>query len=356
MKKSVGSAITLSSIIMVIATVLAVVCMKFILQIMQTPNNIFNDAYDYIVIISYGIFAQVLYNLLSCLLRALGNSKVPLYFLIVAAILNIFLDLIFIIYLNSGVKGAAYATIISQFISALLCIVYIIKCVPLLHISKDDLILDKEISYKQLKVGIPMAIQYSITAIGSAILQSSLNLLGSLYITAYTTASKIDQIVTQAYVALGVTMATFCAQNAGAIDITRVKEGFKWGTVIGIVYSVVFGFILYFYGHNLTILFISEDLQSVISLVSEYLKTLVLFLIPLTIVNVYRNGIQGLEYSFLPTLAGVAELFGRGLAGILSPIYHSYFIICLGGSLAWIFAGSLLLFAFYKIIKGLQYN
>lgn len=216
MRKTVGNAAILSFIVAVAMTLVSMLGMRWLLTFMNTPEDIFDDAYTYIMIICGGIFTQVLYNLLSSILRALGNSKTPLYFLLLSAGLNIVLDLVLIIYFHMGVAGAAYATVISQGVSGFLCLIFIIKKVPVLHMEKGEFRLEKNLSIQQLKVGFPMALQYSITAIGTMMVQSALNMLGSIAVAAFTAANKIENLLTQAFVAQGVTMATYCAQNMGA--------------------------------------------------------------------------------------------------------------------------------------------
>ena len=231
MRKSVGTACVLSVIITVIMTAGSMLGMKRLLEFMNTPEDIFADAYAYIMIICGGIAATVLYNLLSGILRALGDSKTPLYFLILSALLNVGLDLFFIIVFHMGVAGAAYATVISQGVSGIGCLIYIVKKVPLLKMQAEDFRPEGYLVKMEMAVGIPMALQYSITAIGTMMVQSSLNLLGSLSVAAFTAANKIESVVTQAYVALGTTMATYCAQNIGAGDIKRIRRGFKSATI-----------------------------------------------------------------------------------------------------------------------------
>ena len=237
MRKTVSGACILSLIIGVILTAAFMLLMKPWLELMNTPDDIFGDAYSYIMIISAGILAQMLYNLLASILRALGNSRVPLYFLILSALLNIVLDLVLIIFFHMGTAGAAVATVISQGVSGLLCMAYIVKEVPILRMCREDWHLSGSLLGKQLRIGIPMALQYSITAIGTMMVQSSLNILGSTLVAAFTAASKIEQVVTQAYVAMGTTMATYGAQNMGAGNVARIRSGFKSCTVLGIIYS-----------------------------------------------------------------------------------------------------------------------
>lgn len=193
MRKTVGSAATLSVIMTVIMTTISMLGMKPLLKFMNTPSDIFADAYHYIMVICAGIFATVLYNLLASILRAIGNSQIPLYFLILSALLNVVLDLLLIIVFRMGAAGAAYATVISQGVSGVLCLIYIIKKIPELKLEKSDFQLNGHIAKVQIGIGIPMALQYSITAIGSMMVQSSLNVLGSGAVAAFTAANKTNR-------------------------------------------------------------------------------------------------------------------------------------------------------------------
>lgn len=351
MRRTVGSAAVLSLIVTLVMTLVSMLGMRGLLQFMHTPEDIFADAYQYIMIICGGIFATVLYNMLASVLRALGNSQVPLYFLILSALLNVVLDLLFIIVFHWGAAGAAYATVISQGVSGVLCLVYIAKKMPELRLEKEDFRLSAHIVKMQVGIGIPMALQYSITAIGTMMVQSALNMLGSMAVAAFTAASKVEQIATQAYVALGTTMATFCAQNMGAGKLDRIRRGFRATTWIGVAYSLVFGLLTAFFGKYLTYLFVSSDVQTLMGQVDIYLKCASLFFIALNIVNVYRNGIQGMGYGVLPMMAGVAELLGRGIVALAAGLNRSYLLACLASPVAWVFAGVLLLFMYRVVMK-----
>ncbi len=351
MKKNVGNSLWLSAGMTVLLTLVFMVGMKWLLAFMHTPENIFKDAYSYIMIICAGIGAMMLYNLLAGLLRAIGNSKVPLYFLILSAILNIVLDLALIIVFHMGVAGAAYATVISQGVSGIICLIYIIKKVSILHVSKRDLKPDGFLIMTQLRIGIPMALQYSITAVGTMMVQTSLNILGSVAVAAFTAANKIEQVVTQAYVAMGTAMATYCAQNSGAGEIKRIRQGFRSISVMGCIYSVIVGVLMVTAGHYMTYLFISDNVAEIMEQVHIYLTCVGIFFIPLMVVNVYRNGIQGMGYGFLPMLAGVAELTGRGIVAVIAAKQKSFVGVCLASPVAWVFAGGLLLVVYFLIMK-----
>ena len=354
MRKTVGNAAILSFIVAVAMTLVSMLGMRWLLTFMNTPEDIFDDAYTYIMIICGGIFTQVLYNLLSSILRALGNSKTPLYFLLLSAGLNIVLDLVLIIYFHMGVAGAAYATVISQGVSGFLCLIFIIKKVPVLHMEKGEFRLEKNLSIQQLKVGFPMALQYSITAIGTMMVQSALNMLGSIAVAAFTAANKIENLLTQAFVAQGVTMATYCAQNMGAGRPDRIRKGFRAADMQGFLYGIGAGIFFIFAGKYLTYLFLSENVEEVIGNVEIYLRCIGIFMIPLAIVNIYRNGIQGMGYGLLPMMAGVAELVGRGATALVAAHYRSYFGTCMASPVAWILASALLLVMYHFIRQDLD--
>lgn len=351
MRRTVVGASFLSLVVGLVLTAAFMVFMKPWLVLMHTPEDIFADAYAYIMIISAGILAQMLYNLLASILRALGNSRVPLYFLILAALLNIVLDLVLIIVFHMGAAGAAVATVISQGISGVLCLFYIIRKVPLLRLIRDDRHLSGDLLRTQIRIGIPMALQYSITAVGTMMVQSALNILGSTLVAAYTAAGKIEQIVTQAYVAMGTTMATYGAQNMGAGDVSRIRQGFKASTIIGIIYAVVSAVLVMTVGKYMTYLFVSEDVALIMDSVNTYLICVGIFFIPLAIVNIYRNGIQGLGYGLLPMMAGVAELVGRGAVAVIAAGRKSYLGVCLASPAAWILASLLLIGMYYYVVK-----
>ena len=351
MRKTVGTAAVLSVGITIVMTVGSMLAMKPLLMFMHTPEDIFQDAYTYIMIICAGIAASVLYNLLSGVLRALGDSKTPLYFLILSAVLNIGLDLLLILVFHMGAAGAAYATVVSQGVSGIGCLFYIAKKVPLLKLHREDFRIEVYMAKMQLAIGLPMALQYSITAIGTMMVQSALNMLGSMSVAAFTAANKIEQIGTQAYVALGTTMATYCAQNMGAGQIKRIRKGFRAATIIGSIYSVLLAIPMVTVGKYLVYFFVSGDVSALMGQADIYLKCVGIFFIPLTIVNVYRNGIQGMGYGLLPMMAGVAELVGRGVVAMLAAWKHSYVGACLASPFAWVLAGGLLLVMYFKIMK-----
>ena len=354
MRQSVGNAALLSIIISVIMTAVSMVGMHSLLTLMHTPEDIFQDAYTYIMIICGGIFAQVLYNILASILRALGNSKTPLYFLILAALLNIVLDLTFIIVFHMGVAGAAWATITAQGVSGVLCLIYIIKCVPELKLKADDWRFRSEIAKKEILVGIPMGLQYSITAIGSVILQASVNTLGSMAVAAVAAGSKVTLFFCCPFDALGGTMATYAGQNVGAGKLDRIKTGLKSSSIIGCIYAVIAFLILLFFSDKIALLFMDAGETETIRQVSMFLIANSAFYIPLVFVNVVRFTIQGMGYSTFAILAGVFEMAARGLAGLVLVPAFGYIAACFGSPLAWIFADIFLFPAFFHCLKTMK--
>lgn len=351
MRKSVICSTVLTLIIGVVVTLIGVIFMDDILVLLNTPENIYKDAYDYIIIICIGLIAQMLFNLLLSILRAVGNSKVPLYFFILSTVLNVVIDIFLIFTFDMGVNAVALGTVLSQFIAGFFTLIYIIIKVPILHIKKEDFKFDFSIYLNILQLGLPMALQYFITSIGKMMVQSSLNLLGPTYIAAVTAGNKVEQIVTQGSVALGVGIAIFVAQNKGANNIKRIREGFRAVTIMGIIYYIVIMIFHWTVAKYTTYLFITDDINILMNDIDIYLKAIALFFIPLSIVDIYRSGLHGLGFGFLPLFSGIAELIGRGAMAIISEKTNSYLAICLASPIAWICADILLLITYFFLIK-----
>ena len=358
MRQSVGNAALLSIIISVIMTAVSMVGMHSLLTLMHTPEDIFQDAYTYIMIICGGIFAQVLYNILASILRALGNSKTPLYFLILAALLNIVLDLTFIIVFHMGVAGAAWATITAQGVSGVLCLIYIIKYVPELRLKADDWRFRSEIAKKEILVGIPMGLQYSITGIGSVILQTAVNGLGSIYVASMTAGSKINIFLACPFDALGQTMAPYAGQNIGARKLDRVGKGLRAACIIGFIVSGLMVIVVKLFGDQLTMLFLDEKDPVIMQNSTQFLIIVSAFYCLLTLVNTVRFTIQGMGFSSLAIIAGVMEMIARGIAGMLLVPAFGYLGACYSSPLAWLLADAFLIPAFFlckrKVARQLE--
>ena len=353
-KKAVSSNITLTIISTIIITAIALLSKNAILKLMNTPNNIFADANTYITIIYVGIFTQTAYNMSAGILRALGDSKTPLYFLILASILNIVLDLVFIINFKMGVAGAAYATNISQGISAILCLIYSYKKFKILRLKKEDFKVEKSYYTKHLKIGIPMGIQFSVTAVGIIIVQSAINTFGSIVIASYTTSSKVLQLVMQPLVSFGVTIATYAGQNLGAKRFDRIKYGMKIMNRISIVTSIIAGIVLFLFGKYFVMLFIENPSDEIINYARLVLNYSAVFMIFLGAIFIYRNVLQGMGESFVPMMAGVYELVARSIVAFTLPKLIGFTGICLSDPVAWIAAAVPLMITYHRKIKKIM--
>lgn len=357
-RHTVAMSIVLAAIITFIVTILSVSGVRWLLEIMQTPADIINESYKYIVVIFSGTVATIAYNMISSILRALGDSRTPLIFLIIASILNVALDIAFIVVFHMGVEGTAYATITAQAIAFLLCLIYTYKKYPILHLSKSDFKWDSAVIKRLLQIGIPGALSSSITALGVMILQGTINQLGSDVVAAYTAGTKVEQFFTMPTMTLGMAMATFAGQNLGAGKVDRVKEGTRSSIRLVVAYSIVGGIILYFFGGLFTQLFVSADQLTVINTSKVYLNFVAAFCWLLGILFVYRSTIQGLGNGFIPMFSGAVELVMRVLAAIILSKIFGFAGICLASPIAWIGADCLLVPYYHHMIKklSLQYK
>ena len=353
LRKATASAITLTVISVIVATIVSLLGAKPLLKLMNTPENIMGDAYIYVKIIYGGIIATVSYNFIASILRALGDSKTPLYFLIVSSVLNIILDLVFIINFKMGVAGVAYATIISQGVSAILCLIYTYKKFTILRLKKEDFNVKRRYYHKHLKIGIPMALQFSITSIGIMTVQGALNVFGSTVIASYTAASKALQLVMQPAITFGVTMATYCGQNLGAKEYGRIKEGVKECTKISIITSIIAGAVLMFLGKYFVMMFISNPDAEILKYAQQVLDISAIFFIPLGLIFIYRNALQGIGDSFVPMMAGAYELIARALVAFALPKYLGFIGICLADPVAWFAASIPLGITYFRRIRSL---
>ena len=355
-KEAVASSIILSIIATILVTFISVLSAKPLLTLMNTPSNILKDASTYIIILYAGNIAIIFYNMMAAILRALGDSKTPLYFLIVSSVLNIILDLVLIINFKMGVAGAAYATVISQGVSAILCVIYTYKRYKILRLKKDDFKVKKKYYRKHLKVGIPMALQFSITSIGIMTVQSAINIFGSTVIASYAASSKVLQLVMQPAITLGVTMATYCGQNIGAKRYDRIKEGVKKCVQISIITSVISAIILIFLGKYFVMMFVSNPDAEILSYAQQVLNISAIFFIPLGLIFVYRNALQGIGDSFIPMMAGVYELVARAIVAFTLPKVLEFMGICLADPVAWFAAVIPLAYTYYKREKSFKYE
>lgn len=353
MRRVVANCVWLSIAFAAVMTIAVCLLCRNILMWMNTPEDIFQDSYSYILIIFMGIPATYLYNILSGIIRSMGDSKTPLVFLTLSSFMNIGLDLACILGFHMGVAGAAVATVVSQLVSGILCLIYLIKKFEILHISGEEWKIDVGYMKMLCGMGIPMGLQYSITAIGSVILQTAVNGLGSLAVASVTAGSKVSMFFCCPFDAMGSTMATYGGQNVGAKNLDRVGKGLKDCVILGTIYSLVAFVIMYFFGADLASLFVDEGGQML-----ENARTFLIvnsaFFIPLALVNIIRFLIQGMGFSTFAILAGVFEMVARTLAGLVLVPRLGFIGACFASPLAWIFADIFLIPAYIHVRRKLQ--
>lgn len=347
-KKSLAASIVLSAALTIIVTLISAPFSYQMLAFLRTPADIIHMADTCLFIMLVGIFATVFYNLSSNIIRALGDSKTPLYFLIFASILNVFLDIYFIVNLKMGIVGAGWATVLSQAISTILCLAFMFWKFPILRLKKEDWIVSKDFYMEHLRVGIPMGFQMSVLSIGIIALQFVLNGFGSVAVAAFTTAIRVDQLFTQVYLALGATMAVFAAQNFGAKKLSRIKEGAKASILIAFITSIFSILVLTFFSGDLVALFMSEVDPEVVRLAEIYLHILMIFFFFLGVLLIFRNILQGMGSVMAPLASGIAELIARTACAFIFGHYFGYVGICTATPAAWA-AAALVLFIGYKI-------
>ena len=322
MRKNMFVGAVWTAIFAVVVTALVVIFCPTILHILQVNEELFPNAYAYLVIIIAGIPFTLLYNYLSAILRAVGDSKTPFYFLALSSVLNIGLDFFCILVLHMGCAGAAFATIFSQAVSGVLCLILIVKKVPLLHIHKEERVIDWTTSSRLLGMGIPMGLQFSITAIGSMVMQSANNALGTVYVSGFTAGMRIKSLMMCPFDALGSAVSTFLSQNYGAGNVERIHEGYKKGVMTGIAYGIFAGVVMIFFGRLMSMLFVSASESAVLDASALYLRRMGYFYPVLGVLITTRMSVQGLGYSTRAMTVGMVEMVARcTVALVFVPIF-----------------------------------
>ena len=351
-RRRAGQLVWLGVIFSALITFIAVLWTDDILRITQTPAEIFDEAYRYIYIVFLGAGATILYNLSSGVLRALGDSRTPLYFLIAAALVNIALDVLFMRVIGMGVEGAAYATVLSQALAGAACLVYIRLRVPMLHLERDDLRPDLRRMGVISAVGVPMGLQFSITAIG--MIQSAVNGLGTAAVAAVAASSKVHMLVSAPLDSTGATMATYCGQNLGAKEIGRIRKGVRSITLLAFAYSAAALAFNYFAGREVAAFFLDSADEEILSNVHRYLTVNGAAYPLLALIFIYRNSLQGMGFSNEAMSAGLAELAGRAVVAFGLVGRFGFLAVCFANGAAWLFADTLLLSLYFAEVHKLE--
>lgn len=350
----VANSVWLSIIFAVVMTVTVSLLCRNILVWMDTPEDILDASYAYIIVIFIGIPVTYLYNLLSGIMRSLGDSKSPLIFLVISSVLNIAFDIIAIAGMHLGVAGAAGATVLAQAISGVCCLIYLIKKFPILRVHGEEWRWRGNFVARLCGMGIPMGLQYSITAIGSVILQTAVNGLGSVVVASMTAGGKLSMFFCCPFDAFGSTMATYAGQNLGAGKLDRVTKGMVQCSFVAAGYNVVAAIVMILFGKSFALLFVDSTEVEIIANVAKLLIINSLFFIPLALVNIIRFAIQGLGFGKLAIFAGVAEMVGRSIVGFGFVARFGFVAACLASPIAWILADIFLIPAYAYCIRKLR--
>lgn len=346
LKHYVALSLMLTAIVSVVLSVVTVMGSRQLLLWLNTPENILTLADNYIRVIFGGILCTMAYNVASGILRGIGDSKTPLYFLIFSSALNIALDIFLIVVVKLGTAGAAYATVISQGIAAVLCFIVMFRKHDILRTTREDYYWDNQGILRMLSIGIPMALNYSITAIGTMILQSAINVFGSSTVAAFTAASKVSNIATQSFPTLGTAMATYCGQNLGAGKYDRIYKGMRQAFYLCFVAAAFAALICCLGGPFMIGWFIKNPSAETMHAAMQYLYAASAFMIPLGWIFVYRNGLQGLNRGFIPMLSGAVELICRYVVILVAAKPYGYLGVCFADPAAWLITGIMLLITY----------
>ena len=353
LRRYVTGSLWLCIIVGLLLTAATVALCGNILTLMDTPQDIYHRAWLYIVTIFAGMPGYFLYNMCAGILRSLGDSRTPVIWLVAASLLNVVLDIVCIVTFHMDVFGAAFATIFSQYVAGFGCLVRLCRGFPVLKMEKGDWAWDGKRIRVLCSMGLPMGLQYSITAIGSILIQAAVNHLGTSYITAVTAASKVHLFLACPFDAMGSAMATYGGQNVGAQKWERLHQGTRACVLLGVIYSILSLGIVWFFGDFLAALFLDAEAMSLMPLVRQYLLIVTAFSVPLALVNILRFMIQGMGFSPIATLAGALEMIGRGAMAYLTPVL-GYMAACFASPVAWLLADVFLIAAYFLCCRHLR--
>ena len=322
-----------------------------LLRLLSTPEEIIADAAMYIRYMCFGLLFVSLYNYLSAMLRALGDSKSPLYFLIVSTIINVVLDIVFVYYFGMGIRGAALATVIAQFISALSCGIHAYRVNPFFRLKKKDFVITAQMCGKVIRLGVPMSLQFALIAVSSMAMQSVVNHYGTGVVAAFTATNRIEQLIHQPYNTLGLSLATFCGQNYGAGNFERVYTGYKKGMQIMMCLTLGMVLVMQLFGGTITSLFVTDE--PVIELGALGLRITSLFYLALGMIYVVRGVLTGVGDAFFALFNGIVEVIGRFTLPLFMTAYMGFGEtgIWISSGLVWLLSGVTAWLRYYMQLK-----
>lgn len=351
LRKSFAASLILSGLLTVIITLLCLPFTVQMLKLLQTPDNIMHDANTYLLIMFAGIIAAVFYNLSSNVVRALGDSKTPLLFLGISTVLNIITDILFVVKFGWGIAGVGWATVIAEGISTILCVRYMLLKFPILRLKLSDWKISWDFLYAHIKVGIPMGIQMSVLALGILVLQYVLNSFGYIAVAAFTAAVKVEQTFAQLFLALGITVSVFTAQNFGAKKLSRVISGIKTSVLISAVFYIVSFMCIRLYSNDMISWFSKEKNYEMIAYANQYLHIMMFFFIFFGLLMVFKNVLQGMGRVRVPLASGITELIARTVCALVLGYYYGFTGVCLATPVAWLAASAVLYMGYIISLK-----
>lgn len=346
-RRSVTHSIRASIALSLILMALLLCFLHPVMRLLNIPNSIYEDSYNFIFILGIAMFLMIGYNLLSGFIRALGDSKTPLYFLIFSSVLNIIFNFILIRYCNMGVIGSAIGTVLAITVSVICCIWYIGKNYPILRLEKKDWQYDAAFMKEHLNIAIPMSIQFSILSLSLMVIQAVCNAFGEQIIVGFTIALRIEQLATQPLLALGLAIATFAAQNYGAGKLTRIRQGVKQTCIVSFTFSLIASLFMFVYGKDLVASFLEKPNSLAVMVGVDYLAISMLFYCFLGMIFIFKNTLQSMGKPFYPVLSGFIELGIRSFSAIILAQHIGYEGIYYASPLAWVGGAACVCIGYY---------
>lgn len=350
-RKSFGSGLILTIICCLLVISVIQLNMDWIMQKMNIPNDIKTDSIRFLTVMAYAMISTLFYNYFAGIMRALGDSKTPLYFLIFASILNIIINVFLITKLKMDVVGVAWGTGTAQTISVILCAVWLLKKFPILRLYKKDFNVSTSFLMEHLRVAVPMSIQFSIIGLGIIVIQSACNSFGTDTIAAFSAAVRIEQITTLPIFSIGMAVSTYAAQNFGASLIRRIRQGVFQCFILISALSIIMAIIAFKWGPQMAFVFLNSDDSEILEPAVIYLKISTLFYFFLGLIFVFRQALQGMGYPILPLLSGITELVMRGFCAFYLASTMGYLGLCYATPIAWIGGSVIVVGGYLYIIK-----
>ena len=347
-RRSVTHSLRASFILGIITTVILITTLHPLLKILNIPQAIYKDAYNFIFVLGIALTLIIFSNLLFGFIRALGDSRTPLYFLVFTTIINIIFNYILIKHFHLGVIGSAMGTVIAIAISVVCCLVYIKKNYPILHITKKDWVYNKEFMYEHLRIAIPMSVQFSILSFSIMIIQAICNSFGEKIIVGFTIALRIEQLAIQPLLAIGLAIATYVAQNYGAGKISRIREGVRKSMLISFLINIILSLLVFIFGNTMISSFLENKDAFILDVGTSYLNISIMFYFPLGAIFIFRNALQSMGKPMFPLISVIIDLIIRSLSAIILSEKIGYQGIYYAGPLAWIGGAIVVFIGYYK--------